>query len=375
MERTSEIYSGTSMKRIVCFHLFNDYSGSPKVLKMVLEGLLRKGYRVDLVSSRGGALDELLHYENLHKHSYPYRFSTNPVLTMLRYSLVQLYTFFLSFRWLFCRDVVFYVNTLLPVGPALAGRIMGKRVVYHYHENAFVKGAFYRTLAAMMQKLAHEIVCVSTYQASFLGRTHGVTVVPNALSKEFTNRLVYNPEEAFNRKTVLMLSSLKEYKGTREFIEISRKLSEYRFLLVINDTRENIDGYLIENDLVDVGDEANLTIYARQGDVASLYNAASLVLNLSDKHKFIETFGLTALEAMSAGLPVIVPTEGGIAEMVEDSENGYKIDVQDLERIEMHIGLLLSDRELYQKIATHAMEYSQRFSEENMISRIAEILN
>ncbi|MDE6159379.1 MAG: glycosyltransferase family 4 protein [Bacteroidaceae bacterium] len=363
------------MKRIVCFHLFNDYSGSPKVLKMVLEGLLRKGYRVDLVSSRGGALDELLHYKNLHKHSYPYRFSTNPVLTMLRYSLVQLYTFFLSFRWLFCRDVVFYVNTLLPVGPALAGRIMGKRVVYHYHENAFVKGAFYKTLAAMMQKLAHEIVCVSTYQASFLRRTHGVTVVPNALSKEFTERLVYNPEEAFNRKTVLMLSSLKEYKGTREFIEISRKLPEYRFLLVINDTRENIDGYLSENDLTDVGDKGNLTIYARQGDVASLYNAASLVLNLSDKHKIIETFGLTALEAMSAGLPVIVPTEGGIAEMVEDGENGYKIDVQDLERIKTHIGLLLSDRELYQKMATCAMKYSQRFSEENMISRIAEILN
>lgn len=47
------------MKTIVCFHLFNDYSGSPKVLRMVLEGLLNKGYNVDLVSSCGGVLDEL----------------------------------------------------------------------------------------------------------------------------------------------------------------------------------------------------------------------------------------------------------------------------------------------------------------------------
>ena len=31
------------MNRIICFHLFNDYSGSPKVLKMALEGLLKKG--------------------------------------------------------------------------------------------------------------------------------------------------------------------------------------------------------------------------------------------------------------------------------------------------------------------------------------------
>lgn len=114
------------MKHIVCFHLFNDYSGSPKVLKMVLEGLLKKGYPVDLVSSKGGVLDELLSYKNLRKHSYPYKFSNNPLLAMLRYSLVQLYTFFLAFRWLFRKDVVFYINTLLPVGPALAGRLMCK---------------------------------------------------------------------------------------------------------------------------------------------------------------------------------------------------------------------------------------------------------
>ena len=51
------------MERVICFHLFNDYSGSPKVMKMVLEGLLKKGYRIDLVSSKGGIFDEL-QYQN-----------------------------------------------------------------------------------------------------------------------------------------------------------------------------------------------------------------------------------------------------------------------------------------------------------------------
>lgn len=240
------------MKHIVCFHLFNDYSGSPKVLKMVLEDLLKKGYQVDLVSSKGGVLDELLHYKNLYKHSYLYKFSNNTLFTMLRYCLVQFYTFFLSFRWLFCKDVAFYINTLLPVGPALAGRMMGKRVVYHYHENAFVKGAFYKILATLMQKLAHKIICVSQYQASFLKRQEGVTVIPNALPKTFTDRLVFNPEAAFERKTVLMLSSLKTYKGTREFIELSQKLPQYKFVLVINDTQENIDKYLYDNKLTNI---------------------------------------------------------------------------------------------------------------------------
>ncbi|RGX77560.1 glycosyltransferase family 4 protein [Bacteroides stercorirosoris] len=360
------------MNRIICFHLFNDYSGSPKVLKMVLEGLLKKGCQVDLVSSKGGALDELLHYKNLRKHSYPYRFSNNPVITMLRYSTVQIYTFLLAFRWLFHKDVVFYINTLLPIGSALAGRIMGKHVVYHYHENAFVKGTFYKGLATAMQKLAHEIICVSEYQASFLQREKGVMVVPNALPKNFVNRLTPNLQTAFERKQILMLGSLKLYKSPLEFIELAQSLPQFIFVLVINDTKENIDIF-IEEHKINVC--KNLTIYPRQNDVVPFYNQASLVLNLSNKKQFVETFGLTALEAMSAGMPVIVPTEGGIAEMVADGENGYKIDVQNLNLIAECIKTILSDETLYMELAKNAFSYSKRFSEVEMVNRIETILD
>ena len=359
------------MKHIVCFHLYNDYSGSPKVLKMVLEGMLQKGYQIDLVSSKEGVLDELLYYPNLRKHSYPYRFSSNGAVTMLRYCLVQLYTFFLSFRWMFCKDVVFYINTLLPVGPALAGRMMGKRVVYHYHENAFVKGAFYKMLAAMMERLANRIICVSEYQASFLICKEKVTVIPNALPEAFVQRLKPDPEAAFGRKTVLMLGSLKEYKGTKEFIQLSQRMLQYRFVLVINDTQENIDDYL--KDKYDTLGE-NLVLYPRQADVATFYQQASVVLNLSDKRQVIETFGLTALEAMTAGLPVIVPTEGGIAEMVDDGINGYKIDVADLDKIEQHIQELLTDKTKYVEMAEQALACAKRFDANEMIDQITRII-
>ena len=360
------------MKQIVCFHLFNDYSGSPKVLKMVLEGLLKKGCQVDLVSSKGGALDELLHYRNLRKYSYPYRFSNNPAVTMLRYSSVQFYTFLLAFRWLFHKDAVFYINTLLPVGPALAGRIMGKRVVYHYHENAFAKGTFYKTLAMLMQKLAHEIICVSEYQASFLQRKKGVTVVPNALPKNFVNRLTPNLQTAFERKHILMLGSLKLYKGPLEFIELAQRLSQFTFELVVNDTQENINRFVKEHK---INICKNLTIYPRQNDVVPFYNQASLVLNLSDKKQVVETFGLTALEAMSTGLPVIVPTEGGIAEMVADGENGYKIDVQELDRMADTIERIFSDGSLYLQLATNALTYSKKFSAVHMIELISKLIS
>ncbi len=359
------------MTHIVCFHLFNDYSGSPKVLKMALKAMLEKGYEVDLVSSKGGVLDELLSYNNLHKHSYSYCFSDNPIVTILRYSFVQIYTFFVAFKWLFQKDVVFYINTLLPVGPALAGRIMRKHVVYHYHENAFVKGAFYKTLASAMQYLAHEIICVSRYQASFLKRKDKITVVPNALPKSFTEKLHPNADEAFNRQTILMLSSLKKYKGTREFINLANNLPQYKFVLVINDTQENIDNYLTQNKL---HYSTNLAIHARQDDVTPFYRQASLVLNLSNKTLFVETFGLTALEAMSAGLPVIVPTVGGIAEMVEDDKNGYKIDVQDLDKIEKCLLATLSDKVTYVRLSNAAYEYSQTFNETSLTEKLLSVI-
>ncbi len=315
------------MKHIICFHLFNDYSGSPKVLAMVLKGLSQKGCRVDLVTSlRGGALDVLEGLSNVKIHRYRYTFSDNAVLTMARYAWIQILTFFMAFRWLFAKDVVFYINTILPVGPALAGRLMGKRVVYHYHENAFAKGVFYKILAAVMQRIAHEIICVSAYQASFLKRKKHVTVVPNALPSDFVAKLKPDATSAFERKTVLMLSSLKEYKGTRQFIELAERMPQYKFVLVINDTQENIDKYLKANKITPPHQEfvnecytvGNLRIYARQEDVTSFYNDASVVVNLTDPRQAIETFGLTPLEAMSAGLPVIVPTVGGIAELVID---------------------------------------------------------
>ena len=222
-----------------------------------------------------------------------------------------------------------------------------------------------------MQKLAHEIICVSAYQASFLHRKEGVTMIPNALPLEFTGRLIANKETAFERKRILMLGSLKLYKSPLEFICLAQQLPQFAFELIVNDTQENIDLFITEHK---VNISKNLAIYPRQSDVAPFYNRASLVLNLSNKKLFIETFGLTALEAMSAGLPVIVPTEGGIAEMVDDGINGYKIDVADLDCIGDAIKKLLTDKTKYIQMAEKALHCAKKFNADDMIERVEKIL-
>ncbi len=120
--------------------------------------------------------------------------------------------------------------------------------------------------------------------------------------------------------------------------------------------------------------ERTIEILSRQDDVTRFYNEASVVVNLSDKERFVETFGLTALEAMAAGLPVIVPTEGGIAEMVEDGANGYRIDVAHIGEIEDRIREMLSDKEEYLRMADSALREAQRYDAERMARQIDRIL-
>ena len=358
------------MKHIICFHLLNDFSGSPMVLKRVLEGILKRGYKVDLISSQGGVLEDISSYPNMKIHHYNYHFSQNKLLTGLRYVAVQIYTFFFAFRYIFTKNT-FYVNTLLPIGPALAGRLMGKKVVYHYHENAFVKSTAYRMLARAMKMLASKIICVSEYQRTMLKKEKNVLVIPNALDERFLQGVHPDADRTYGYKTILMLATLKLYKGIREFITLAERLPEYRFRLVLNNSENEINQF-INHEKLKITD--NMTLMARVEDVAPLYNEASIVLNLTNKNYVIETFGLTVVEAMSAGLPVIVPTVGGIAEMVEDGWNGYKIDVQNLHKIAEHIDLVLNDRKLYKRLSGNALEFSKRFNEKTMVETVIKLL-
>jgi glycosyltransferase involved in cell wall biosynthesis len=226
-------------------------------------------------------------------------------------------------------------------------------------------------LARAMKMLASKIICVSEYQRTMLKKEKNVLVIPNALDERFLQGVHPDADRTYGYKTILMLATLKLYKGIREFIALAERLPEYRFRLVLNNSENEINQF-INHEKLKITD--NMTLMARVEDVAPLYNEASIVLNLTNKNYVIETFGLTVVEAMSAGLPVIVPTVGGIAEMVEDGWNGYKIDVQNLHKIAEHIDLMLNDRKLYKRLSGNALEFSKRFNEKTMVETVIKLL-
>jgi len=69
-----------------------------------------------------------------------------------------------------------------------------------------------------------------------------------------------------------------------------------------------------------------------------------------------ESMGSVLLEAMSMKKPVIASRVGGIPEVIKDAENGLLVSPRDPEAISDAIARLLSDRQLYEKIARNGRQ-------------------
>jgi glycosyltransferase involved in cell wall biosynthesis len=201
------------------------------------------------------------------------------------------------------------------------------------------------------------------------------SVVYNALPSNFaetTVNRVYSPfcKGQFN---VLMISSMKVYKGVFEFIEIARKLQnkeEITFTLVLNASHDEIDTFFEKTNL-----PSNVVFFSQQADVIPFYSNASLVLNLSRIDEWLETFGLTILEALSFGIPVIVPPVGGPSEIVIDGKEGFLISSYELEAIADKIAYLYLNPEKCLELSRNAKERSFDFKEDKFNAELLNILN
>ena len=259
----------------------------------------------------------------------------------------------------------------MPFGAAIGAKLRGNRVVYHCHENAYAKGVHYRIYSRLMEWLADDVICVSNQQAAYLNRSKGIHVVPNSLDPQFVACLKPDPEAAFRSRTLLMVCSLRGYKGISQFVRLAEMMPDLNFSLVINEEKEVVEHFCSKKNFSRIH---NLTVHARTHDVARHYNSASLLLNLSDPRKIVETFGMTAIEGMAAALPAIVPTQGGIASLVDDGVNGYRIDSDNLQQISRRIQELLSDKALYKRFAANALAKSASFSRPKAVGAIRKIL-
>lgn len=98
--------------------------------------------------------------------------------------------------------------------------------------------------------------------------------------------------------------------------------------------------------------------------------AASLVVVPSR----FEGFGLTALEAMALGRPVLATTAGGLPEVIEHGASGWLVPPQDPALLAQAIGQLMDDAPLRQRLgAAGRLRAQQRFSLHAVTARLRDI--
>ncbi|MBF9239670.1 glycosyltransferase [Hymenobacter sp. BT683] len=352
------------MKRIISVHLLNDRSGSPQVLRNSLSCLSSAGYHIDLLTAtsdqEAGCLSEL---PGVVAHALPYRLQPSRWRTLLNFCWVQAVVF-AKVLHLAGPGTVVYVNSLLPGGAALAARCRGARVVYHVHEVSLRPALLQRLLCGIVNLTADRVLFVSHFVRQQLALSvPQQAVVHNVLSPDFLNEAnaVVPAAQPFR---VLMACSLKDYKGVPEFFDLARALPDMAFELVLNAAPAQVASFQAS-----AAAPSNLTLYASTANMHAHYRRASVVVNLSRPAEWVETFGLTILEAMQYGKPVIVPVVGGMAEVNIVGETGFAIDSRDLPALERALHLLQQFPRKYAAMSAacrrRAAEFApSRFSEQ-----------
>jgi glycosyltransferase involved in cell wall biosynthesis len=191
----------------------------------------------------------------------------------------------------------------------------------------------------------------------------------NAIEDDFMNKAIQFRKPYWKTGQVLMVASLKQYKGVDEFVVIAKACHELHFDLVVNASENEITKYFSKSLL-----PSNLTIHPAQQNVHPFYQRADVVMNLSRPDEWKETFGLTALEAMIYGLPVIVPPVGGISEIVHDCLTGFHFNGKDTKSIVSALRALSTDPILFQNVSRPARAHAASFSERRFLDQSLQII-
>ena len=358
---------------IVFAHLLNDASGSPRVLKNVIEVALSHGLKCKLFLGYGGQKSEasgLLGNVNIPKKRYYYQFYTGILKRLIAYSVSQLLLFTSLILDKDARQAkVIYVNTLLPVGAMVFGALLSKRVIVHIHELSLKPLIFHRTILWITQTCASKVIFVSKAQSlsfdlkkfnswNIIYNGYDPSLIPNANLEDRDETLHKRSRDNFQ---ILMLASLRDFKGIPAFLELTNRFlddAKFHFTLVLNEEPSVVDVFRTSHL------RSNLTVVGRPDSTRSYYQQTDLVLNLSYPDQFIETFGLTLVEGMAFAKPVIGPPIGGPTEIILDGENGFLISAYELDEIALRLEELRADHAKYDRLSKAAKEQSERFSPE-----------
>ena len=150
-------------------------------------------------------------------------------------------------------------------------------------------------------------------------------------------------------KVLIHISNFRQVKRVPDVIKIFdlvRKKIPAKLVLV----GDGPDRSACEQLCRELGIQNDVEFLGKQAEIICLLSAADLFLMPSQS----ESFGLSALEAMSCELPVVSSSVGGLPELVVHGETGYIAEIGDIERMAKYSVELLTNEARYKLFASNS---------------------
>lgn len=344
---------------LIFVHLLDDFSGSPRVLRDLITSLEELELCPTLIA---GGDEGFLSSLSIRSSVHLYKKSASKVLQAILYFLAQFDLFFrvqLAVRENTKKGQgsLVVVNTVFPIGAVLGAYFSTAKTLLIMHETTFRPNILKNAYRFIIAHCVDDIVYVSDYLKSveyFNGPT--LHVLPNGLRSDFNCDPKINTRVKFDGRTILFVGSLKEYKGIKQFFELAKRLPDFNFLAALNCDPKQASEYFSQNRL-----EANSAYVVRPSDLQALYSSSMMLVNLSLPEQWIETFGLTILEGMHFGCPVVVPKVGGHCDFVSSSHGLFE-DSVNIGVIANFIKELSSDFNRYQAYSDACVMTAKQYS-------------
>lgn len=165
-------------------------------------------------------------------------------------------------------------------------------------------------------------------------------------------------------KVVVHVSNFRKVKRIPDVIDIFARIrnSMPAKLIMGGDGPERTDA---ERKVLEMGLENDVTFLGSIKNSSDVLACADLLLLPSET----ESFGVSALEAMVSGVPVVASNAGGMPEVQENGVTGYMCDVGDIESMAEKAVYILSDAERLERFREGARMKATEFSTEKIISQ------
>jgi glycogen synthase len=231
-----------------------------------------------------------------------------------------------------------------PAGIA-AKRISGKPLVVHVHATDFDRsGGNVNPLVYQIEKEgldnADRAITVSNLTRDIVIGKYGqspkkVTTVYNAV--EPNHKPIAHERKGVEEKVVTFLGRITLQKGPEYFIEaaykVIKRMDNVRFVMAGSGDMMN---KMIERAAsLGITDKFHFTGFLKGDDVFKMFHHSDLYIMPSVS----EPFGISPLEAMQSGVPVIISKQSGVSEILK---HAIKIDFWDIDKMANAIYAILN---------------------------------